>query len=325
MPRATWRTWLRSAEPSSPGGVPTAMNTTCAGSTASLRSVEKVSRPTARLRRTISSRPGSKIGTLPSCNMSILALSTSTQVTLTPNSAKQVPVTSPTYPVPTTAIFMTLSRIPLRISGLLLEPVPFHEPADPFLDPDLRRIPEHGAGVFEVGAGLSHVARLIGLRHDLRGLSQRGFDVADQLAQADDFGASQVEDLVAAAVLQGGDDPGDDVLDVGVVPRRGSVPEQRDRLPLVDQAGELVNRHLGALARAVDREEAQARHVHAVEMVIAVGQQLAGALGGGVRRDRRVGRDLLGEWRLVAVAVDRGGGAEQKPRHLVDPGVLHQR
>ena len=43
--------------------------------------------------------------------MSILSASISTQVTSLPLSAKHVPVTRPTYPVPMTAIFMAFASI----------------------------------------------------------------------------------------------------------------------------------------------------------------------------------------------------------------------
>ena len=48
------------------------------------------------------------MGIIPFFNASILLIFVSTQVTSTPISAKQVPVTKPTYPVPTIAIFMIL-------------------------------------------------------------------------------------------------------------------------------------------------------------------------------------------------------------------------
>jgi hypothetical protein len=56
---ATASTCCRSAEPSSPEGVPTAMNTTRERSTAAPTSVLNASRPSAWLRSIISSRPGS--------------------------------------------------------------------------------------------------------------------------------------------------------------------------------------------------------------------------------------------------------------------------
>src|SRR5438067_13234589 len=46
------------------------------------------------------------MGVLPARSAASFASSTSTQVTACPESAKQVPATSPTYPVPTTAMRM---------------------------------------------------------------------------------------------------------------------------------------------------------------------------------------------------------------------------
>ena len=56
---ATASTYWRSADPSSPSGVPTAMKTTLAAATAAATSVVNVRRPSAWFRRTISSSPGS--------------------------------------------------------------------------------------------------------------------------------------------------------------------------------------------------------------------------------------------------------------------------
>ena len=59
MPLAASSTKLRSVEPSSRGGVPTAMKTTSALATAASNSVVNERRPSATLRPTISSSPGS--------------------------------------------------------------------------------------------------------------------------------------------------------------------------------------------------------------------------------------------------------------------------
>ncbi len=59
MVRATASTWRRSADPSSSGGVPTAMNTTSARRTASPTSAVNCSRPSRWLRDTRGSSPGS--------------------------------------------------------------------------------------------------------------------------------------------------------------------------------------------------------------------------------------------------------------------------
>src|SRR3954468_24431177 len=72
-------------------------------------SVEKRSRPACSLRCTMASRPGSKIGILPCLSRPILRSSRSRQNTELPASARQAPVTSPTYPVPTTVTFIKAS------------------------------------------------------------------------------------------------------------------------------------------------------------------------------------------------------------------------
>ena len=94
--RATAITWRRSAEPSSSGGVPTAMIWNSPWATAAFASVEKLRRPFLRLRAISSLRPGSWIGMSPALMRAILASSTSTQTTSLPASARQAPVTRPT-------------------------------------------------------------------------------------------------------------------------------------------------------------------------------------------------------------------------------------
>ena len=59
MARATFSTCVKSAEPSSPCGVPTAMKTMSDARTDAGSSVVKLKRSSATFRRTISSNPGS--------------------------------------------------------------------------------------------------------------------------------------------------------------------------------------------------------------------------------------------------------------------------
>src|SRR4029078_6670184 len=51
------------------------------------------------------------MGILPRLSVRILVSSLSTQTTSLPDSAKHAPATSPTYPVPTTAIRISLPRV----------------------------------------------------------------------------------------------------------------------------------------------------------------------------------------------------------------------
>ena len=93
---ATAITYFMSAEPSSSGGVPTAMNWMRPCATPSAASVVNMRRPAAWFFLTMSSRPGSKIGICPAFSRSTLAASTSTQSTSWPTSASTEPWTSPT-------------------------------------------------------------------------------------------------------------------------------------------------------------------------------------------------------------------------------------
>ena len=61
------------------------------------------------------------MGISPPLICSIFFLSISTQITLFPVSAKQVPVTRPTYPVPTTAMFMMIKNLKNGLMSFLPE------------------------------------------------------------------------------------------------------------------------------------------------------------------------------------------------------------
>ena len=104
---ATASTYCKSAEPSSPIGVPTAIKAISAFCKASFKAVVKNRFLFFTFFNTMVSKPGSKIGMTPWFSFSILTGSISTQVTLFPISAKQVPETSPTYPDPITVIFIS--------------------------------------------------------------------------------------------------------------------------------------------------------------------------------------------------------------------------
>ncbi len=91
-------------------GVPTAMKQIAAPRTASARSVGE--RRGGARRRCAGSAPRARArrsAPCPACSASIFAASMSTQMTSLPLSAKQVPATSPTYPVPITQSFTRAS------------------------------------------------------------------------------------------------------------------------------------------------------------------------------------------------------------------------
>jgi hypothetical protein len=120
------------------------------------------------------------------------------------------------------------------------------------------------------------------------------------------------------------EDAVDDVVDVRVIAPRRAVAVERDRLPAVDEVDELVDRHLGALPRPVDREEAQAGGRDPVQVVVRVRQQLAGALGGRVRRDGAVDVLVLAERDLLVLPVHARGAGKEEPRRRTLPQLLEQ-
>ena len=93
-------------------------------------------------------------------------------------------------------------------------------------------VAERRARAIDVRVRDRHVAGLIGLALDLRGLADDALDRRDQLAQRDRVRAAEVVDLVlrrAATRSIAATDAGDDVVDERVVAARRAVAEQRDR------------------------------------------------------------------------------------------------
>ena len=85
-----------------------------------------------------------------------------------------------------------------------------------------------------------------------------------------------------------------------------------------------MDRHLRALARAVDGEEAQRRGGDAEEVAVVGAEELAGALGRGVGRGRAHGRIALAEGHLVVRAVHRRGRREDEAAHVVRAAGLEE-
>ena len=121
MVRATACTAERSAAPSGPCGVPTAISATSAWSRASAASTVKASRPEASPEASSGSRPGSQIGHCPSRSRRTRSASMSAHTTRCPPSARQAPVTSPTYPEPNTAMRIRAPLLRPATHGPLIE------------------------------------------------------------------------------------------------------------------------------------------------------------------------------------------------------------
>src|SRR3569833_2214683 len=103
---AALKMYCRSAEPSGPGGVPTASRMMSAPATPLATSVVNSRRPSAAIVSTSLTRPGSMMRSSLLFRPSIFDLSRSQQATSYPMSENPAPATKPSYPVPMTHIFM---------------------------------------------------------------------------------------------------------------------------------------------------------------------------------------------------------------------------
>jgi hypothetical protein len=100
---------------------------------------------------------------------------------------------------------------------------------------------------------------------DVGGPLERLLDDADELAELDRAAVAQVEDLVAQGPIQRPHHAVHNIIDVGVVARRGAVPVLLDCRPPAHVVDELVRRHVGPPPRAIHREKPKARHVQTVQ------------------------------------------------------------
>src|SRR5262249_27455884 len=110
----------------------------------------------------------------------------------------------------------------------------------------------------------------------------------DQMIDRDGLRLTKIDDLERRRVVSDrGQNALQNVVNVGEIAFRRAVTENRNGASAVDQPREFVNRQVGALARAVDREEPQTDDLHSVKMAVSMRQQLARGLRRGVRRNRR--------------------------------------
>jgi hypothetical protein len=95
-----------------------------------------------------------------------------------------------------------------------------------------------------------------------------------------------------------------------------AVVEHRDGLAFENVAGELEQRHVGPPPRAVDGEEAQARHRKAEEMGVGMRHQLVRLLGRAVKAHRMIDSVADAEGELAVRAIDRARRGIDEMLHL---------
>ena len=144
-------------------------------------------------------------------------------------------------------------------------------------------------------------------------------DVVDRVGRE---GKSVLSRFLFGRALHDADDALEDVVDVGEVALAVAVVEDPDRAALGEGLGGGVVEHVRPAGGAVDGEEAQAGGRDAVQLAVAVGEELVGLLGGGVEGDGVVHLVVHGEGHLFVPAVDGGaGGVDQVLDRVVAAGL----
>ncbi len=185
-------------------------------------------------------------------------------------------------------------------------------------------IPQSGLGLGNIGVGDGDIARLHGLSVENGLLSKGGFDEFDETVEPDGLGFAEVEDFEAEFALGAGHDSVENVGDVGVVAGGGAVAKNRDGFSGGDEPGEFVDGEVGALARAVHREETEHDDIEAVNVVIDVAEGFAGKLAGGVGRNGVENGVALGKRDFGVDAVNGGGGSEGDLFDAVEAGGFEE-
>ena len=80
-------------------------------------------------------------------------------------------------------------------------------------------------------------------------------------------------------------DPIRHIVDVGIIPRGGTVSKDSDGLSFEDLSGKGMNRHLRSLSGAIDGEKAQGHGGNGVYLAVGLAVQFSGSLGGGIGGD----------------------------------------
>ncbi|MNP23643.1 hypothetical protein D3C76_1163600 [compost metagenome] len=92
-----------------------------------------------------------------------------------------------------------------------------------------------------------------------------------------------------------------------------------DRSALEDRFGELEQRHVRPTPRPVNGKKTKPAGLQTVEMAVAVGEQLIGALGGGVQGNWMLDRVIDAEWQFAVGAVHRTARRVDQLRGLKMP------
>src|ERR1044071_2971985 len=168
-----------------------------------------------------------------------------------------------------------------------------------------RIIAEFSPRFGNIGAGERHITRLRRKPFDQRFPSYGQLQQINQPVKLHCFRLTQVENLIAKVPLSAGDDALKNVIDKGVIARRGTVAKNGNGLAGLNQRREFMNREIWPLSRSVHCEEPQHHNVQPMEVMIDMSQRLTSQFACSVRRDRARNRVIFRKWDFRIDAVDR--------------------
>ena len=123
------------------------------------------------------------------------------------------------------------------------------------------------------------------------------FDRQNEIFQLNRLTLTEIKDVIQwAIVIERGHRALNDVIDVGVIALRAAISKLIDRLPGVNAPGELMNRQIGTLPRAVNSEIPQRYDPHLVKVRIRRAKKFASNFCRGVGAKRLREMFLLGKW-----------------------------
>mmetsp|Transcript_29440 Transcript_29440/g.59202 ORF Transcript_29440/g.59202 Transcript_29440/m.59202 type:complete len:261 (-) Transcript_29440:493-1275(-) len=116
----------------------------------------------------------------------------------------------------------------------------------------------------------------------------------------------------------------DNIINVGVVTRTGSISELLQFQSTRDTVDELERGHIGTASWSVNSEKSKTRHIQVVEMMVCVGKELTRLLGCSIGRDWIIHILILREEGTLGSTIHTTRGGEHKVLDTKLVRQLHQ-
>ena len=137
--------------------------------------------------------------------------------------------------------------------GLVGTLVPRDSPLDSLIKRHLGAIPKQLLSLVHVGARIGHVTGLVGQLLHIGLLANVLLDNRDELVQTRAVSLAKVEHLVGMRTVDGTYDAINDVIDVGVIPRRRAIAELLKLNSTADAVDELEGSHIGSASGSAQK------------------------------------------------------------------------